>query len=207
MDTKDPVICSVMSSQELVPFRFIWGLAFVLVILTPAVKCQIQGCSIQGIDLGLCFNQTSSSLSINSTCCEVLNKVIRIGYNCLCLLAASYLPPLSTSIILPLPNCFIFVPPLTLCQVPAPKPILFPPNIPDVLVSPPPSEMQVQLNSTREDNSTVVATQPLSSTENVFPKLILSRENGTSNGRGKTDTILLKLLVSSFASYGCMLLA
>jgi len=99
---------------------------------------------------------------------------------------------------------FPFPPP---SAVPAPKPILFPPNIPDVLVSPPPSEMQVQLNSTREDNSTVVATQPLSSTENVFPKLILSRENGTSKGRGKTDTILLKLLVSSFASYGCMLLA
>ncbi|CAK7327084.1 unnamed protein product [Dovyalis caffra] len=180
IDTKDPVyLFSAMNSQKLVLFRFIWGLAFVLGILIPAVKCQIQGCSIQDIDLGL----------------------------------SSSPPPLSTPLILPLSNCFVSVPPLSLCGVPAPMPIQFPPTIPDditqhstppkdVLVSPPLSQTQVQLNSTREDNSTAVATQPFSSTELNLPK-----ENETSNGRGKTNRILLKLLLLCLALYGYRSLA
>ncbi|XP_025012752.1 uncharacterized protein LOC112534548 isoform X1 [Ricinus communis] len=162
-----------MGSRKLLPFKFIWIFIFVISVLAPTTESQSQVCSIQGIDLGLCLIQRNSSFSIDGTCCEVLNKVVRAGYNCLCLLLASSFPLLNTPISLPLSNCFIHLPPLTLCQVVAPMPIMFPPNStnqtnlpslpPEDMPVSPPNEMQFSINSTGKNSSTTVATQPPSS--------------------------------------------
>lgn len=116
MQTSIPVYSSTIMNLSMVAFRYICFLAFLVCILSPTVKSQIQGCLIQDMDLGLCLNQANINLSINSICCKVLNKVVQTGYNCLCLLVASSLPLLSAPLVLPLSNCYISVPPLTSCR-------------------------------------------------------------------------------------------
>ncbi|CAN0887061.1 hypothetical protein LINGRAHAP2_LOCUS15515 [Linum grandiflorum] len=90
----------------------------ILHLLTSAVTCApIQGCSIQGMDLRPCFKPSKEPFSINNSCCKVLNKAVKSGYNCLCLLLGASIPPDSASAIsLPLSNCLISFPPLTHCQ-------------------------------------------------------------------------------------------
>ncbi|CAN0857028.1 hypothetical protein LINGRAHAP2_LOCUS6640 [Linum grandiflorum] len=82
-------------------------------LLTPTVSSQIQGCSIQGLDIGQCFKPVSN----HESCCKVLNKAVRAGYNCLCLLLGSSDPLLSpSSLSSPLSHCSISVPSLTHCH-------------------------------------------------------------------------------------------
>lgn len=102
-----------------VSFRFTWLLATVLCKLaTTMVNCQMQACSMQDtdIDLGRCFNRGINS-SIDIGCCQALNQVVQTGsYNCLCSLLSSSTAVLSKPLLLPLPNCSIYVPSLTLCR-------------------------------------------------------------------------------------------
>ncbi|XP_058001081.1 uncharacterized protein LOC110660593 [Hevea brasiliensis] len=165
-----------MGLRKLVPLRLVWVFAFVVCVLAPTIESQIQGCSIQGFDMGLCLNQRNRSFSNDSTCCKVLNKAAQTGYNCLCLLVASSLPLLSSPVSLPLSNCSISVPPLTLCKVLAPLPIVFPPNGPNEPTQPslPPNGVpvslpygiQVPLKSTGNNN--FAATQPSSAIADVL---------------------------------------
>ncbi|CAN1193098.1 hypothetical protein LINPERPRIM_LOCUS28162 [Linum perenne] len=99
--------------------HFVVASIMLFYILTSTVtSTQIQGCSIQEMDIGPCLKPSDDPFLINSSCCKLLNKVVKSGYNCLCLLLlGSSIPPLSASAIsLPLSNCLISLPPLTHCQ-------------------------------------------------------------------------------------------
>ncbi|KAF5752256.1 hypothetical protein HS088_TW01G00164 [Tripterygium wilfordii] len=146
-------------------FKFSWVLAFLIIFTTPIVKSQIQGCSIDAIELEHCLNQGDRS-SFTDECCIALKRVVKGGYNCLCLLvSSSAVPLLNTPISFPLSTCFMVVPPLSQCRVFAPMPVVLPPDIPkeakqpsspaDVIVPPSPPEMQISSNWTEDSNSTV----------------------------------------------------
>lgn len=112
-----------MALRRLVSIGLTWVLVFGLCALTPMINSQIQGCSIEVIDLSQCLNQgNSSSIDI---CCKTLNQVVQAGYSCLCSLAAASFPVLSTPISLPFSNCEISVPPPTLCRGNADLTLLF----------------------------------------------------------------------------------
>ncbi|XP_050218166.1 uncharacterized protein LOC126668948 [Mercurialis annua] len=193
----------------------IWFFIFSLSLQALTTKGQNQVCSLEGIDLGLCLNQGNISFSIDATCCKVLNKVVRTGYNCLCLLIAQSFPLISTPISLPLSDCFISVPSLTLCKVVAPMPITFPQNstnhpyqasLPaqDMPVSPPHDHIEFTVNSTannsstapasppREENSgNIAATQPQSDKITCPETPLFKQKNEKSKGGNKANSILL----------------
>ncbi|KAG5560177.1 hypothetical protein RHGRI_003458 [Rhododendron griersonianum] len=95
-----------------------WVSTFLLLFFSPKMaKTQMAGCSFQGLGLEQCLNQGKNSISIDQSCCIVLNQAVQAGFHCLCLLLASHNPPLSTPLVFPLSsNCFISAPPLTQCQ-------------------------------------------------------------------------------------------
>ncbi|KAF7151955.1 hypothetical protein RHSIM_Rhsim02G0026900 [Rhododendron simsii] len=95
-----------------------WVSTFLLLFFSPKmVKTQMAGCSLQSLGLEQCLNQGKNSISIDQSCCIVLNQAVQAGFHCLCLLLASHNPPLSTPLAFPLSsNCFISAPPLTQCQ-------------------------------------------------------------------------------------------
>ncbi|KAL9410638.1 hypothetical protein AB3S75_044419 [Citrus x aurantiifolia] len=203
-----------MDIRRLVSKRLSWLLVLELWVLTPIVNSQIPGCSIEGIDLLQCLNQdNSSSIDI---CCKSLNQVVRAGYNCLCSLLAPSIPVLSSPLSLPLSNCLISVPPLSLCQVLAPMPVVIPPVPVENLtqpsqtapVSPSPSEVQVPLNTNRADNSTAVTTPP-DSMEDHVPNLKCNVSKGglneSANGSDGTKKLLHRSLFLSLALLGCIL--
>ncbi|ESR33221.1 hypothetical protein CICLE_v10007005mg [Citrus x clementina] len=208
-----------MDIRRLVSKRLSWLLVLELWVLTPIVNSQIQGCSIEGIDLLQCLNQdNSSSIDI---CCKSLNQVVRAGYNCLCSLLAPSIPVLSSPLSLPLSNCLISVPPLSLCQVLAPMPVVIPPVPVENLTQPSapsqtapvpssPTEVQVPLNTRRGDNSTAVAMRP-ESIEDHVPKLKCNVSKGglneSANGSDGTRKLLHRSLFLSLALLGCILLA
>lgn len=108
-----------MDSRGMVLIKITWILFLELCVLIPKINSQIPGCSIEGINLLQCLNQGDKT-SIE-TCCKTLTQAVQSGYNCLCsLLASSNIPLLSAPIPLPFSNCFISVPPLTLCRGNAP---------------------------------------------------------------------------------------
>ncbi|GLU08896.1 hypothetical protein SLE2022_257800 [Rubroshorea leprosula] len=113
-----------MGLRILVSIWFTWLLAILLFALVPLVHSQIQVCSMQNIDLGPCFQGNGYR---PDACCNALNQVIHTGFSCMCSLLVSSLPLATTPISLPLPNCYISLPPLSLCRVLAPMPVVIPP--------------------------------------------------------------------------------
>ncbi|KAK3190086.1 hypothetical protein Dsin_029647 [Dipteronia sinensis] len=214
--------------------RLTWVLVFELCLLTPIVSSQIQGCSMEGIDLLQCLNQDYNSSFSTDNCCKTLRKVVQAGYDCLCSLLSPSIPLLSTPFSFPLSNCDISVPPLTLCRVLSPKPVLFPPPAatPKELIPPPsappepvfvppplpphlsplpsspPREMVVPSNSTRKNNSTTEATQTQSNA-NAVPALCVNNygKNQSSNGKEETEILSRKTLLLLLALQGFVLLA
>ncbi|GAV89953.1 hypothetical protein CFOL_v3_33364 [Cephalotus follicularis] len=206
-----------MGITEFVSLRRNWVLTLVFCSLTPMVKSQINGCSVESIDLEQCLNQGNSLFSID-TCCKSLNQVVQAGFNCLCLLVQSSTHILSTPLSLPLSNCHISAPPMTLCRVLATMPVVLPPDIPkeitqpskpanDVLMPQPPKERQFLLNySTGDSNSGNLQAQK--SNENHVPILSLSnRSNETSSGDDVSKILLHQTLFLFLALHACILLA
>ncbi|EOY05733.1 Uncharacterized protein TCM_020659 [Theobroma cacao] len=187
---------------------FTWLLAIVLFKLAPMFKSQMQGCSVQDVDLGQCFNQGINS-SIEIACCKALNQVVQTGYNCLCSLLSSFIAPSSTPLSLPLSNCYISVPSLTLCRDSPERNLTLPsaPSI-DVLAPPAQDQIQVPLNLTEDNNHAEEQRKP-HSIENSVPALYVSdMRNGTSNGKEKTKMLAHQIsLLLSLALQGCILLA
>ncbi|KAH7573793.1 hypothetical protein ACOSQ2_007976 [Xanthoceras sorbifolium] len=215
-----------MDLRELVSIRLTWVLVFELCVLAPIVSSQIQGCSMEGIDILQCLNQDNSSFTDN--CCKTLRKVVQAGYNCLCSLLSPSIPLLSPPFSLPLSNCDVSVPSLALCRVLAPMPVVFPPtaaspkhvlpppspppllSLPPPLPSSPPHERLVPSSSTRKDNSTMVATQQPHSNENAVPGLCVNNSgnnNQSSNGKEDTKILSRKTLLLLLALQGLVLLA
>ncbi|KAK1592473.1 hypothetical protein Q3G72_025477 [Acer saccharum] len=216
-----------MDFRGLNSIRLTWVLVFELCVLTPIVSSQIQGCSMEGIDLLQCLNQDNSSFS-SDNCCKTLRQVVQAGYNCLCSLLSPTIPLLSSPFSLPLSNCNIYVPPLTLCRVLSPIPVVFPPPAasPKELIPPPsappepvfvppplppsspPQETVVPSNSTRKNNSTMEATQPQSNA-NAVPALCVnnSGKKKSSNGKEETEILSPKTLLLLLALQGFVLLA
>ncbi|XVF66651.1 hypothetical protein PTKIN_Ptkin10aG0054000 [Pterospermum kingtungense] len=171
-----------------VSFGFTWLLAIVLCKLATMVNCQMQACSMWDIDLLQCFNRDINS-SIDMGCCQALNQVVQIGYNCLCSLLSDFTALLSTPMALPLPNCSKSVPSLTVCGVLAPMPVVLPPDSPernfplpsvpsnDVLAPPVQDQIQLPLNLIKDNNHTQ---EKPHSVENPKPA-----GNETSNGKEK----------------------
>ncbi|XP_058193335.1 uncharacterized protein LOC131310363 [Rhododendron vialii] len=125
-----------------------WVSTCLLLFFSPKmVKTQMAGCSLLGLGLEQCLNQgkNSISISIDQSCCIVLNQAVQAAFHCLCLLLASHNPPLRTPLVFPLSsNCFISAPPLTQCQalVPVlrpPVPPLLPPVTPALQPPVPPA--------------------------------------------------------------------
>ncbi|CAN4116520.1 unnamed protein product [Withania somnifera] len=167
--------------------KFTWAFATLLVIfvmLFPIATCHMPQCSFEGISLEKCMDQGKSSPTSFDSCCKSLNQVIQAGYYCLCAILGSSTPLITTSLVLPLSNCFISIPPLTQCQIPKakispvqemkpppsrPLPILLPPKLPkktpssplpsipkDLVLPLPPNMDEIPaLNSTRHDNVTI----------------------------------------------------
>ncbi|KAK2647055.1 hypothetical protein Ddye_022250 [Dipteronia dyeriana] len=226
-----------MDFRGLNSIRLTWVLVFEICVLTPIVSSQIQGCSMEGIDLLQCLNQDyNSSFSIDN-CCKTLGKVVQAGYDCLCSLLSPSNPLFSTPFSFPLSNCDISVPPLTLCRVLSPMPVVFPPpaanpkelipppsapsepvfvppplpphlSLPPPFPSSPPRETVVPSNSTRKNNSTTVATQPQSNA-NAVPALSVNNygKNQSSNGKEETEILSRKTLLLLLALQGFVLLA
>ncbi|XP_021811864.1 uncharacterized protein LOC110755029 [Prunus avium] len=186
-----------------------WILAFLLCVSPSAVKTQIPGCSMVGLDLEHCLKPSSGFISMDDTCCTALNQLVQAGYGCLCSLIATSpsLPLLGTPLSLPLSNCYISAPPLTQCQVVAPKAEGVPPNGPheeiaqpsgptDHRVAPvaPVEVLQAPLNLTSNGNATVLeAKQPpvTKSTDDI------------SNSEEKTKLHPLPMLLLSLALQAC----
>ncbi|KAJ0034181.1 hypothetical protein Pint_24785 [Pistacia integerrima] len=196
-------------------------LACILVLelcaLIPKINSQIPGCPIEGINLLQCLNQgNKSSIEI---CCKPLTQVVQAGYSCLCsVLASSNIPLLNAPILLPFSNCFISVPPLTLCRVLAPMPIVLPPAGPkdrtqpsfppkNVLLPPPPHEMHLPLNPRTVDNTSTLPRQP-HSTESSAPKSsVFKAGNESSSGENENKILMLKCLFLCLALHVCILFA
>lgn len=105
-----------MKLKGVVSIKLMCILVLELCALTPMINGQIPGCSIEGINLLQCLNYQVNKSSIE-ICCKTLTQVVQAGYNCLCsALASSNIPLLNAPISLPFSNCFISVPPLTLCR-------------------------------------------------------------------------------------------
>lgn len=103
-------------SKKLVSLR---SCVLLLCFLVPRAKTQMDGggCSVQSMELKQCLNQSNGSMYIKDGCCKTLNQIVQAGFNCLC----SLIRPSSIEIdihqlALPLSNCLIFVPSLTLCR-------------------------------------------------------------------------------------------
>nr|XP_009606468.1 uncharacterized protein LOC104100831 [Nicotiana tomentosiformis] len=191
---------------------FTWALATMLflAILFPTATCHLPQCSFQGIDLEQCLDQGKSPASFDS-CCNALNQVIQEGYYCLCALLGSSSPLITTSLVLPLSNCFISIPPLTQCQAPQaivspvqemkPPPSRAVPIFPKVPKEPPPSPLPSMpkdlvlplppnmdcipvLNSTRDDknNPSIQSPAILGSRHVPESKIPNKDENLTSFG-------------------------
>ncbi|CAL1396649.1 unnamed protein product [Linum trigynum] len=135
----------------------------VVCLVTPTVMCKHnKDCSIQEMDLAPCFRLSNVPFSIEDSCCKVLNKAVKSGFDCLCLLLGSSTPPLLASALsLKLSNCLIKVPSLNHCgavvpfqanrstETPhrkLPRPFFLPPSPPpdngrrNSTTEPPPSE-------------------------------------------------------------------
>ncbi|KAI9194934.1 hypothetical protein LWI28_010230 [Acer negundo] len=217
-----------MDFRGLNSIKLTWVLVFELCVLTPIVSSQIQGCSMEGIDLLQCLNQYNNSSFSSDNCCKALKQIVQAGYSCLCSLLSPTIPLLSSPFSFPLSNCDISVPPLTLCQVLSPMPVVFPPPAasPKELIPPPsappepvsvppplppsspPREMVVPSNSTRKNNSTTEATQPQSNADAV-PVLCVnnSGKNQSANGKEETEILSRKNLLLLLALQGFVLLA
>ncbi|XP_028795398.1 uncharacterized protein LOC114750922, partial [Neltuma alba] len=99
-----------------------------------------HGCSVPNIDLQKCLNQSKNSLSIEDSCCRALNQIAEDGFKCLCsLITATPITLVGPPLSLPFLNCFISIPPLSLC------PASLAPMA--VLVAPESQEEQNQLSS------------------------------------------------------------
>ncbi|KAK4361671.1 hypothetical protein RND71_020623 [Anisodus tanguticus] len=172
--------------------KFTWAFASLLVIFTlfPIATCHLPQCSFEGINLEKCMDQGKNTPNSFDSCCNALNQVIQAGYYCLCAILGSSSPLLKNSLVMPLSNCFIAIPPLTQCQaleamVPPvqemkpppsrPIPVFWPPNLPKV---PPPSPLPSMprdlmlplppnmddipvMNSTRHDHSVTIQSPDL----------------------------------------------
>nr|XP_009769227.1 PREDICTED: leucine-rich repeat extensin-like protein 3 [Nicotiana sylvestris] len=205
--------------------KFTWAFAFFLLIivtLLPIATCHLPQCSFQGIDLEQCLDQGKSQASFDS-CCNALNQVIQAGYYCLCAILGSSSPLITTSLVLPLSNCFISIPPLTQCQAPQamfspvqemkpppsrPVPIFLPPkepppsplpSVPKDLVLPLPPNMDdiPVLNSTRDDknNPSIQSPAILGSRPAPESKIPNKDENLTSFGGDNKKFLLYARVV------------
>ncbi|XP_059291198.1 uncharacterized protein LOC132044708 [Lycium ferocissimum] len=98
--------------------KFTWAFASLLIIFTlfPIATCHFPQCSFEGINLEKCMDQGKSTPTSFNSCCNALNQVIQAGYYCLCAILGSSSPLIKASLVLPLSNCFIAIPPLTQCQ-------------------------------------------------------------------------------------------
>ncbi|XVE81645.1 hypothetical protein DITRI_Ditri15bG0081800 [Diplodiscus trichospermus] len=187
-------------------FGFTWLLATVLFKPAPMANSQRGGCTVQDIDLGRCFSQSVNS-SIDIACCKALNQIVETGYKCLCSLLSSYVALLSTPLLLPLSNCYISVPSLTLCRVLAPMPVMLPPNrleknvsqpsvhSMDVVVPPPQGQIEVPLNLTKGSNHTEEQKKPHATENSVPPLYATGAGNGISNGKKKTKILAHQILL------------
>ncbi|CAN1280068.1 hypothetical protein LINPERPRIM_LOCUS17273, partial [Linum perenne] len=112
--------------NQMASSSFNWHLLAVVMVclLTPTASSQVQGCSVQGLDIGQCFKPSNGQIANKESCCKVLNEAVRAGYNCLCLLLGSSYPDLlsPSSLSSPLSHCSISVPLFTHCHVVAPLP-------------------------------------------------------------------------------------
>ncbi|KAM7259345.1 hypothetical protein ACFE04_015086 [Oxalis oulophora] len=200
--------------NELVRFGLnkVIAFTFCALIIIPEVKSQTNGCSVEGIEIQKCFGQGDvSNFSIDSSCCKILNQAVRTGFSCLCLLVTSSIPLLSTPIALPLANCYISAPPLSLCHELAPMPVELPPHRPKelnplppavkaaVIPPPPPQEIQVPLSSAGIRNSTMPETVNQRPQDQMSPPKInlIQRNYATSTGNVKT---MISLRQSLFVS-------
>ncbi|XP_019153896.1 PREDICTED: uncharacterized protein LOC109150441 [Ipomoea nil] len=144
--------------------------------------CQMEECGFQDIDLQQCLNQGTQMSAPAELCCKSLNQAIQVGYYCICKLIGSTTPLLTNSLVLPMPNCFISIPPLNQCQEPPPVSPQMQPSAPKVNDS--------LLNSTLSNGSSVVTSQ-----QALVPKLG-DLENGivpTSCGGNKKGIWLLMM--------------
>ncbi|KAJ9182139.1 hypothetical protein P3X46_006165 [Hevea brasiliensis] len=183
-----------MGLRKLVPLRLVWVFAFVVCVLAPTIESQIQGCSIQGFDMGLCLNQRNRSFS-NDILAPLPIVFPPNGPN---EPTQPSLPPNGVPVSLPygiqVPlkstgnNNFAATQPSS--------------AIADVLVSPP---QEIPASS----NTASAAIQPHStSSENASPKSTLYKENETSKGRDKAKIMLFhSLLIFSLAFHCCVILA
>nr|GMD84229.1 RNA-binding protein 26-like [Ipomoea batatas]GME06306.1 RNA-binding protein 26-like [Ipomoea batatas] len=166
-------------------------------------KCEIQECGFQGIDLQQCLDQ-GTQMSAPELCCKSLNQAIQVGYYCICKLIGSTTPLLTNSIVLPMPNCFISIPPLNQCQ--EPWPVLEPPPVSPQKMQPSAPKMNdSSLDSTLSNGSSSVVT----SQQALVPRLG-DLENGivlTSCGGNKkgiwllTGTLLLAAVLHVCSLY------
>ncbi|KAA8548659.1 hypothetical protein F0562_000343 [Nyssa sinensis] len=209
-----------MSLKGVVSLKFTWVLTSLLCVLPTMVKTQMHGCSIEGIDFVQCLDQGKNSISSDS-CCTALNQAVQAGFHCLCLLLASFSPLSSTSLLLPLSNCYISAPPLTQCQalVPvlqppaSPMPVLLPPDIQKeqpqpsapMLVPTPPQEVQLPLNLTTDENSSTVARLPPPSGNAAANLSVFDINCVTSNGQQTKNFLHIRFFLS-VTLYFCVLL-
>ncbi|KAM3393783.1 hypothetical protein P3S68_002784 [Capsicum galapagoense] len=199
-------------------------LLIIIVMLLPIATCQLPKCSFEGISLEKCMDQGKSSPTSFDSCCKALNQVIQAGYYCLCEIFGSSSPLITTSLVLPLSNCFISIPPLTQCQAPKAKispvqemkppprrpiPIFLPPKLPkeapssplpsvpkDLVLPLPPNMDDIPvLNSTRHHNVTI--NSPVPEFKNLKGGYLTS-----FGGDGKTillyARVILLLIVPTF---------
>ncbi|KAJ7980010.1 leucine-rich repeat extensin-like protein 3 [Quillaja saponaria] len=177
---------------------------FVFCLLSSTVKSQIGSCSAQNINLVQCMTQSNRAISVDRSCCTTLNQIVQTGFNCFCSLAlSSSIDLLHTPLTLPFPNCYISIPPLSLCRVLEPMPVTLPPDSPkeftqpsspkDVLVPTPPNEVQVPPNNlTLNNSSSTVSKQPLAN-ENGDPEVSVSKGGENTQMLLLCQTLLLSL--------------
>ncbi|KAF7806875.1 Large tegument protein like [Senna tora] len=166
------------------PLRPVWLLTFILLcFLIPKAKTQIgeDPCSLLNIDLNKCLNQSNDSIHIEDSCCKGLNQIVQAGLNCLCsfLRSSSSLDLFSlTPLPLPFSNCFISLPPLSLCQALGPVTVLLPPDSPK----------EEQINQSSPPNVVVVPVSPPPPQEVVVPSSNLTMDrNSSSVSNAKVD--------------------
>ncbi|XAR57257.1 hypothetical protein NMG60_11025326 [Bertholletia excelsa] len=199
-----------MGSRKKALFKLAYLLIGAFLCLLPTViKAQMQGCSIEGLDLYQCLNGDKNSISSQS-CCLALNKVAQAGFHCVCLFLASSVLPTSTFPLLPFSNCYISVPPLAQCRdvssvpglqpPPGPGlPVVLPPNIPEeprqspasnsFFIPPPPEEAYFPVTAWPPPNTAPDLSIP--GGRHVIP-------NGQETRSSSQPILLLALLLHAF---------
>ncbi|GAB4851059.1 hypothetical protein Ancab_030357 [Ancistrocladus abbreviatus] len=189
-----------MEVRVLLLLKFALVSTLTLCVLPASVRTQFSGCSLQGIDLDKCLNQDAHYDSLDH-CCKALNQAIQVGFHCLCSLLALGAPHYGVLLPTPLTSCYLWMPPLALCGVVAPMPVVSPPEGPNQLpqpsapasgYSPSPKPLQPPqppLNSTTSGNYTMEERDPHSS-EGAAPKLNASETRNHTPSAGAKAKIL-----------------